>query len=154
MKLLLLIWDIILHCKWMQRYECNRHLSILNGMQWCLNITLFYSKKGGTWVCVVHPHSINYHRCKHNTAVSQMFRIIIKVVIMHYIPNKTYTITHNNTYNYLNIIIIMHLDNNLIQRVKELRVSSVEKNVTLFKVQGALNLSMDLKLIFIQTINV
>ena len=53
---------------------------------------------------------------------------------MHYIPNKTYTITHNNTYNYLNIIIIIHL-NNLIQRVKELRVSSVEKNVTLFKIQ-------------------
>ena len=55
---------------------------------------------------------------------------------MHYILNTTYTITHNNTYNYFNII-IMYLDN-LIQRVKELRVSSVEKNVTLFNVQGAL----------------
>ena len=86
-------------------------------------------------MCVIHPHSINYHCRKHNTAVSQMFRIIINVVIMHYIPNKTYTITHNNIYNYLNIVIIMHLDNNLIQRVKELRVSSVEKNVTLFKIQ-------------------
>ena len=101
----------------------------------------------------VHPHSINIPPPQaHYIAVSQMFHIIINVVIMHYMLNTTYTITHNNTYNYFNIIIV-YLDN-LIQRVKELRVSSVEKNVTLFKVQGALNLSMDLKLVSIQTINV
>ena len=82
LKLCLLMWDLMLYCKWMQTYECNRHLSILNSMRWCLNIILYYGKKGRNLsVCT----STFY---QHTTAIGTLYCSF---------PNVSY---HNKRTNY------------------------------------------------------